>query len=173
MSAARRWTWSTLAITAVLACEGRSGERQRAQAALADRLIGTWTVRFELDRPPLLRDRETASGRVVQGELAFLANRSVNASYPPLTKATNYGTFDVDFAPFGFEPGDRNRPPTLVAGWLSEDSVEMILAPDESRTVVTMRGRQVGDTISGTWSVSIARVGGGGGRFLMSRRRER
>jgi hypothetical protein len=159
----------SLVVAAVVACERGSGRGERADTDLEQRLVGTWTVRFELERPPLPRG-EGPAVRVVEGQFALLANRSVNESYPPLARPTNYGTFNVDFAPFGFKPGDSRRTPTLVAGWLSQDSVEIILAPDESQTVVMMRGQRAADTIAGTWSVSIARVGGGGGRFVMSRR---
>lgn len=168
-----RRIWLGPAVAAILACGDRSSVEQGSRVALAERLTGTWDVRFEVDRPPLLTEQDIRSLRVVEGQLAFLTNRSLDASYPQLATPTNYGTFDVDFSPFGFEARNRHRTPTAVAGWLSADSVEIILAPDENRTIVRMRGRSAGDTVAGVWDVSISRVGGGGGGFVMRRRRDR
>lgn len=173
METLRRCLWLGPAVAVMLACGDRSGVEQRSRVALAERLTGTWDVRFEVERPPVLTERDVRSRRVVEGQLAFLTNRSLDVSYPNVATPTNYGTFDVDFSPFGFEPGNRHRTPTAVAGWLSADSIEILLAPDENQAVVTMRGRTAGDTVAGVWDVSISRVGGGGGRFVMRRHRER
>ena len=161
-----------LVTAALLGCADRSALDQRAAAPSAQRLVGTWDVRFDLERPPVLTERTGTAVRVVRGRLAFLENRWLNASYPEIETPTDYGTFDIDFTPFGFEPRNAGQPPTAVAGWLGKDSVEIILAPDQDRTVVTMRGRFAGDSLVGTWDVSIGRGDGGGGRFLMSRHRE-
>jgi hypothetical protein len=161
-----------LAAATMLACADRSAMEKRAAAQAAQRLVGTWDVRFDLERPLLLTARTGTAVRVVRGRLAFLENEWLNASYPQIETPTDYGTYDIDFTPFGFEPRNAGQPPTAVAGWLGKDSVEIILAPEQSRTAVAMRGKFAGDSIAGTWEVSISRADGGGGRFLMSRHRE-
>jgi len=156
---------------ALAACGDRSALERRATAPPARRLAGTWDVRFDLERPPVLTERTTAVAQVVRGRIALLANRWLTASYPRLGTPTDYGTYDIDFTPFGFEPRTPGQTPTAVAGWLAtdSDSVEIILAPDQDRAVIAMRGKFANDSIAGAWDVSIARATGGGGRFLMSR----
>lgn len=161
----------TLSLSAVimLACTDRTALEQRATSALAQRLVGTWDVRFQLDRSPVLARDTGAVARMVRGQLAFLANRWLDVSYPGIETPTDYGTYDIDFTSFGFDTRGTGQTPTVVAGWLADDSLVMILDPGESRIGVTMRGRLADDSISGTWEVSASRASGGGGRFVMLR----
>ena len=105
----------------------------------------------------------------VQGELAFLANRSVNRAYPTMDSPAAYGAFDVDFTPFGFDARSDDETPIAAAGWLSPDTTEIILGDPSSDITVRMRGRVTGDSIAGSWRVLVSRTGGGGGRFVMVR----
>jgi hypothetical protein len=84
---------------------------------------------------------------------------------------SDYGIFDVDFSPLGFDARRRGETPTAVAGWLPGDSLEIILGDPESEIAVTMRGKASPDSIAGDWQVWISRAGGGGGRFVMVRRK--
>ena len=158
-------------LTATVSCTDRSVLEQRAQTAATQRLIGTWDAHFHLDHP-------LASGpgfgwvkRDVTGQLAFLANRSLTRSFPLIDVPSDYGIFDVDFSPLGFDARRGNETPTAIAGWWAQDSVQIILANLEDGIAVTMEGRAMGDSIVGTWRVWISRAAGGGGHFTMVRHR--
>jgi hypothetical protein len=157
------------AATVVMACMDRSELEQQAQAATTQRLIGTWDARFHLDHP-------LASGpgfgwvkQDVDGQLAFLANRWLTRTYPLVNVPSDYGVFDVDFSPLGFDARSSNHTPAAIAGWQSQDSVQIILGDPESGIAVTMAGRSRGDSIVGAWRVWISRAAGGGGHFVMVR----
>jgi hypothetical protein len=105
----------------------------------------------------------------VYGQLALLANRSVSQAYPLMESPSAYGAFDVDFTPFGFDARSNDETPRAVAGWLSLDSLEIILGDPSSDITVRMRGRVRDDSIAGSWRVLVSRTGGGGGRFVMVR----
>jgi hypothetical protein len=105
----------------------------------------------------------------VHGQLALLANRSVNAAYPMIESPSAYGAFDVDFTPFGFDAVSNDETPRAVAGWVSPDSLEIILGDPASDVTVRMHGGVRGDSITGGWRVLVARTGGGGGSFVMVR----
>jgi hypothetical protein len=150
------------------ACTDRASLERRANAPPAQRLVAAWDVRFDLERSPALAP-STDRARSVTGTLVFVGNRWLDASYPPLRNPTNYGTYDVDFTPLGFETRDRGRPPTLVASASAADSVAIIFTPGPSQVTVWMQGAFVDDSIIGAWVVTLSRVGGGGGRFAMRR----
>jgi hypothetical protein len=150
----------------LIACTDRSALERQARAATTQRLIGTWDARFHLDQPLILRP---AVKQDVYGQLAFLANRWLNRKYPAMDSPSDYGTFDVDFTPFGFDARSSNETPTAVAGWVGDDSLEIILGDPQSEIAVTMRGGVRGDSIGGNWRVSISRSSGGGGKFVMVR----
>ncbi len=153
----------------LIACNDRNALERQARAATSQRLIGTWDARFQLDQP-LVAERRTGSRvRHVTGQLAFLANRWVSRTYPAIGSPSDYGTFDVDFTPFGFDPRSNNETPTAVAGWLGNDSLEVMLGDPAGDITVRMGGHVADDSISGDWTVMIARTGGGGGRFVMVR----
>jgi hypothetical protein len=155
----------------LIACSDRSALERQADAASNQRLIGIWDVRFQLERPLFGSADSGTVNHYVRGELAFLANRWVTSAYPTMRTATAYGSYDVDFTPFGFDPRSNDETPTALAGWLSSDSLEIIIGDPESDVSVTMDGRIAGDSIAGGWRVLIARSGGSGGRFVMVRHR--
>ena len=159
------------AMTAMVSCTDRSVLEQQAQTATTQRLIGTWDTHFHLDHP-------IASGpgfgwvkRDVTGQLAFLANRSLTRSFPLIDVPSDYGVFDVDFSPLGFDARRRNETPTAIASWQAQDSVQITLANLENGIAVTMEGQTRGDSIVGTWRVWVSRAAGGGGHFVMIRHR--
>lgn len=172
MACLTRRIWLCLTVAIAASCADRTALDQRAESAPAQRLVGTWVVSFHMDRS-LMPTMDTVSvPQDVRGQLAFLANRWLDRAYPQIETPTDYGTYDIDFAPFGFDPRVTGQPPTAVAGWLAHDSVEIILEPEQTQMAVTMRGKLDGDSISGIWQVSVSRTSGGGGRFMMSRHRE-
>ena len=153
----------------LIACGDRAMLEKQAMAPENQRLIGVWDARFQLDRPLFGSADSAVIGHRVRGELAFLANRWVRRAYPTMKSATLYGSYDVDFSPFGFDPRSNDETPTAVAGWLGSDSLEIIIGDPESDLSVMMDGKIAGDSIAGEWRVLVARSGGSGGRFTMVR----
>ena len=151
------------------ACSDRTALVQQANAASNQRLIGIWDARFQLERPLFAAADSRAVNHYVSGELAFLPNRWLTRAYPMIKSASVYGSYDVDFSPFGFDARSDDETPTAVAGWLSSDSLEIVIGNSGSDVTVRMAGRIAGDSISGGWRVLISRTSGGGGRFVMVR----
>lgn len=156
-------------VATLIACGDRAALERQAMAPVNQRLIGVWDARFQLDRPLFGSTDSAALKHYVRGELAFLANRWVRRVYPTMRTATVYGSYDVDFSPFGFDPRSNDETPTAVAGWRSLDSLEIIIGDPESDVSVMMDGKIAGDSIAGEWRVLVARSGGSGGRFTMVR----
>ena len=169
MTAAFRTSGLCLLAAMLFACTDRSALERQARAANTQRLIGTWDAHFRLDRALIISSDSESMKQEVRGQLAFLANRSVDRGYPTMNSPSAYGSFDVDFTRFGFDARSDDEPPTAVAGWLSADSLEIILGDPRSDVTVRMAGRVAGDSIVGGWRVLVARTGGGGGRFVMVR----
>jgi hypothetical protein len=151
------------------ACEHRSSLDQRVSSARARQLLGAWSVHFERDRAGEPAPDGTPPPPNVRGRLVLIENRWLNTSYPWIELPTAYGTYDIDFTPFGFEPRQRGAVPSAVAGSFDGDSVGIILEPAEGDQRIAMRGRILGDTIVGTWDILLSRSGGDAGRFVMSR----
>lgn len=170
MIAARLYCAFFAVIAALTGCTDHAALEQQALAPGSQHLIGTWDVRFHLDRPVLVAQQAGSPIRDVSGQLAFLANRWVTQSYPAMPSPSDFGTFDVDFSPFGFDPRSENETPTAEA-WLGNDSLQVMLGDPTGDITVRMGGRVVGDSITGRWTVLISRTGGGGGRFTMLRHR--
>ena len=158
-----------LSIIWIAGCSDQSALDRQANAAATKQLIGTWSARFYLDRAPLLTAGNDSSMRDVEGELALLSNRWLSDSYPEINAPAAFGTYDIDFRPFGFDPRRSGEEPTAVAGLLQKDSVRILLGSRDGETRVAMVGRIMGDSIRGNWTVSISRSGGGGGRFVIFR----
>jgi len=171
MTIALRSSGFALVAAISIACNDRGALARQAQAATTQQLLGTWDARFHLERPLIIGSDSELTKEEVHGQLALLANRSVDRAYPTMQSPSASGTFDVDFAPFGFDARSDNATPTAVAGWLSPDTLEIILGDPESDVTVRMHGSVVGDSIAGWWRVLVARTGGGGGRFVMIRHR--
>ena len=115
---------------------------------------GLWNATFSLEHSPAA-SINAARAPELRGTIALL---------------TNYGTYDVDFTPFGFNPRDANDAPALVVNPSAGDSVDLELADSRRETVVVLRGARSGDSISGAWVVYVGRDAGGRGRFLLRRR---
>jgi hypothetical protein len=156
-----------LAVVAT-SCNDRGALEKRAATPHARQLVGVWDVRFEGE--PSLALRGAGALGEARGQIAFLANRWLDVSYPGIDMPTDLGTYDVDFAPFGIEPRARGETPTAVAGWIGPDSVQIMLTSTVSGMSFELRGRVVGDSVAGTWSYTLTRVAAGSGRFAMTRR---
>ena len=152
-------------------CSDRAALERRAAMPRARRLVGVWNVRFEGE--PKLALRGEGASREARGQIAFLANRWLDVSYPGIDTPTDIGTYDVDFTPFGIEPRARGETPTAVAGWLGPDSVQIMLTSTVSGMSLELHGRAVGDSVAGTWSYALTRVAAGSGRFVMARQEKR
>ena len=146
-------------------CGRRSGV-VAGDAARAEWLAGLWDSRFELN-VSLAERADTAPA--VEGRIAMLPNRWLDASYESLGVPTDYGVYDVDFSPLGIEPRAHGETPTVVASWLGTDSVRVALTAGTPSLTITLSGRASGDSVAGTWSYAVARAAGGGGRFVMRR----
>lgn len=160
-------------VTLFASCANGTGKNDKDASELANELTGTWDITFHLNRPPLLVADTLTTKRDVSGSVAFLANRSLGNQYPGVTALTNYGTYDIDFSTFGFDTREGGRVPTVVAGSIAKDSIEIVLGPDHGGISVWMRGGVSRDSIVGRWEVSFPRAGAGGGSFLMTPRKGR
>ncbi|GJG87072.1 hypothetical protein tb265_22530 [Gemmatimonadetes bacterium T265] len=167
-----------LAAAGTVAACGRDGRPARAArpAGSPPLLAGVWDATFSLDVPPLGYDsaalRQAAQGRV-RGRFAFMPNHYLPASVATgvgLPAApTLYGTYDVDFRPFGFDPRNGDRVPDVVgvapggpsaAGGAAADSVTLLLSPSNDRAQVLLAGTVRGDSVVGTWHLQSAGRGG-------------
>jgi hypothetical protein len=157
-----------LAAMLIVACDSdRATLERRVNSPETKRLVGTWDARFRLARPLLLGSDPPREE--VRGEVAFLANRSIVRAYPTMELPSDYGSFDVDFTPFGFDARSNSQAPSALAAWSGADSVEIILGDPNNDISVRMHGRFAGDSIVGDWRVLISRTGGGGGSFVLAR----
>ena len=175
-----QWAWLELinvvrragfvvTVVTLLACSDRIVLERQAQAASTKQLIGTWDVHFHVDHPIASGPGFGSDKRDVEGQIALVANRWVEHSYPVINTAASYGAFDVDFSPLGFDARRGGEVPTAVAGSRSRDSLVIFLGDPESEIAVAMRGTASPDSIVGRWQVWISRGSGGGGRFVMVR----
>ena len=161
----RRVMGALVALAALACTEGDALDR--ADTSSAHRLAGEWDIVLVLERSPVLTNKGAVGDRV-RGRLALLENGSLATSYSHIHTPASYGTFAIDFSPFGFQLPIAGATPAAVAGRSSSDSVEIVLEPGQTRVSLRMRGRFVGDSIIGVWDVSMSRAGAGGGRFFMS-----
>ena len=87
-----------LATLAGTACDSGALNRTAEAAAANDPVIGVWNARFRLDEP--LIKSESFLTKDIEGEIAFVRNRSVSSLSADLPAPSAYGTYDVDFSPF-------------------------------------------------------------------------
>jgi hypothetical protein len=141
-----------------------------AEAAFAEELEGLWDVRYSISQPPVLTTNARQAPKIA-GRIALISNESITTGYPEVTTVTNYGSYDVNFSKFGFDSPQWGKPSTVVAGRLGKDSAIVLLSPGASTVSIRMAGRVYPDSIKGKWTVSLTRISGGGGDFIMKRRR--
>lgn len=151
-----------------IGCEDSRPPMNAADALDAQRLIGMWEVRFQLIRSPVIALDSAVVPTGIQGRLSLLANTSVNRTFPRMGIPTNYGSYDVDLTPFGFDTRVSGKTPTTVAGRLAGDSVEIILGPENEAGELVMIGQLKQGVVTGRWRVFLPTTGGEG-TFEMKR----
>ena len=137
-------------------------------ATVAKKLAGSWSVVFFLSSSPVM-SAGGGSRQPIEGRIALLANKSVTESYAGIPMVTAYGSYDIDFSPFGFPSPENGTPPTVVAASSVNNSVEIVLNPASETESIRLQGLIASDSIKGTWTVSFPRAGSGGGLFVMHR----
>jgi hypothetical protein len=159
-----------LAATLAIAATGCSFDRSDADArsARASALVGAWDARFQRTDPVPGRPAG-APPIAVHGVLAFVPGRR-GEGVDELPDPTNAGTFDVDFAPMGFDPREPSSVPPALARAAGPDSVAILLGTGGERPGVAMLGAWSGDSIVGRWSLVSTRTLGASGRFVLTRR---
>jgi hypothetical protein len=165
--------WRMLLILCCIGCgDWRGGEGASVGVAAPDRLAGPWDADF------ILTDafrRQPSPNLRVHGPLLFIRIRSA-PDFPDMTAPGQYGVYDVDFSPFGFDSRLAGTVPTAIGRNITVtvpgvDSVFIVLGPERRGVVVLMRGRLNADRAEGVWTaVSTTRSGiGESGRFVMTR----
>lgn len=153
------------------ACEGPSVKLDRKDEELARSLAGAWNAHLTVTSLPYL-NRSAASYGAIDGQMVLLGNKSVREKFPGVRSVTNYGSYQLDFARLGLELSPVPVPPTLVAGRMVQDSIEIILDPARADAVIRLVGSRTDPaTIKGRWIADIDRVGEGRGQFVLTRAR--
>lgn len=168
MTAVARTALLVAVTCAALACRDTGPSRKSADALRSADLSGTWDIRLRLERPVVLVSDTTRSAKEVHGDFAFVRNHARRDRYPEVGIPTYYGTYDIDFAPFGFAPGASGDPPSALATVFDRDSVLIVLDATNTELTLTLRGSIGGDSVAGGWTASSRRVGGGGS-YVMRR----
>lgn len=156
------------ALQVVAGCGDQRALERSASSATARQLAGAWDILFHLDLSPVLTLDAARAPREIAGRIVLLVNRSVAHSYGRMGVPTNYGSYDIDLSRYGFDPRISSVTPTVVAGSMGADSVELLLSPHGESEGMVMRGRISADTVRGVWNVS-QRASGGEGTFVMTR----
>lgn len=178
-SAPRLAAWLLIGVVASACRQSARDDRAAILAtAEAQRVVGVWDVSLQTD--PRLAAGAGETSRTVTGTLALTENRHGTLSTSELAGVTHQGVADLDLRPLGWSTGAEDSPQVSVArvaprsperGAAEGDSLVIVIGPGTSRFVVRLSGIVTGDDASGTWRVSAFSGGGGGGRFLMHRRR--
>ncbi|HET7456176.1 MAG TPA: hypothetical protein VFJ74_00890 [Gemmatimonadaceae bacterium] len=165
--------WRIAAAAVLWAGCGFSRSQRAEDSAAARTLVGTWDGRFQ--RAP---ETPARAGRVrsppaptVHGVFAFVANDRVDGT-EELPDPTNVGTYDAEFEPLGFEPGDPGRVPVALARAWGHDSVVVLLGPGGDRPGMRLHGAWMGQSLVGTWSLVDTRMLGASGTFVLTRHRD-
>lgn len=154
------------------ACRDSASALNARQAAQSADLEGAWEVDLQLERPVALVTEKPGPPRGLRGHFAFVRNDSRRDRYPAIGIPDYHGTYEIDFASFGFSLGNRRDLPSAVAKLYQRDSVLIALDPTEAELTVILRGSLRADSLIGTWTVSSRRAGGGGS-YVMRRARSR
>lgn len=175
MTVSRGTVSAALLVAGMLALLAGCDDGHAASAAVdspeANRLDGSWTIELRILRlgfaPVNGRER---GARTVRGEIVLVANHWLRRS-EELPRPTHYGTYDIDFRAFDFDPRHGGELPRVAARVRGRDSIDVVLEPDDPRESVELHGAWRGDSIVGEWSLEPVRAGGdAAGSFTMSRR---
>lgn len=152
----------------LMGCDGSRPPMSAKESVDAQRLSGIWDMRFHLIRSPLIALDTSSVPRAIQGKLSLLVNTSLNRSFPGMGIPTDYGSYDVDLTPFGFDTRVSGKTPTAIVGWISGDSVEIILGPEGEAGELFLVGRLEDNVVTGIWTVMLP-SSGGEGTFVFKR----
>ena len=153
------------------ACQRPTVKLDRLDEELARSLTGSWNAHLTVATLPYL-NRDAAHYGAIDGQLMLLGNHSMREKIAGLSAVTNYGSYQLDFAGLGLELSSLPTPPTLVAGRMMRDSIEMILDPARTDAVIRLIGARTDSaTIKGYWIAEVDRVGQGSGQFVLTRAR--
>jgi hypothetical protein len=139
-----------------------------------DHLVGSWDASFHRGDP-----LPSSSGvPEVHGTLTFAGPESENASQAVPASPVNYGLYDIDFSPYGFDSRDNGSVPGAVAHIFSlgsgdTDSVSIVLEPAQREVNIVLRGELRGDVARGAWATESPRRAGitEWGSFTLTRHR--
>jgi hypothetical protein len=160
--------FAAASVSVAIACDASRPPMNAADAIEAQRLAGMWEVRFQLIRSPMIALDSAVVPTGIQGTLSLLVNTSLNRTFPRMGIPTDYGSYDVDLTPYGFDTRVSGKTPTAVAGRLEGDSVEIILGPESEAGELVMIGRLQHGAVAGRWRVFLPTTGGEG-TFEMKR----
>jgi hypothetical protein len=162
-----RWRWRVLAglcAALTVACDRES--LASVSREVGSHVAGKWTARLTLDRLPILAGSTARLNQTLFGTFAFVASTERSSASGPAA----YGVYDIDFTGLGL-PRSRGVPAATLRA-LHGDSLEIRLDGVGDQATMVLRGELGGDSIVGTWGVSVPRVTEGGGRFAMVHTRE-
>lgn len=177
----RRELIAVLFAALVLAASGcgrsSSGEASDVTTSASDRLVGSWEVTFHPGDGSLVR---SAAPIGVRGTLIFVRGDTRGSSFPGIASPINYGLYDVDFTPFGFDTRDDGSVPGMVghtsvsALGAVPDSIFILVGAERRGMSVLLQGELRGSRVEGTWiTESPGRAGiAERGSFTMTRQRE-
>lgn len=165
----------TALVISALGCAGSgAGERGKRNTAVPDHLVGSWDANFYLGE----LGASSSIPRDVRGTLSFVRIRSGSSTFPHMATPINYGLYDIDFSPYGFDSREDGFLPGAVASATPTrargiDSVFIVLEPEQKGVSVSIRGELRGDRAEGAWTAeSPSRAGiAEFGRFTMIRNR--
>lgn len=151
------WAFAFLA-----SCENARPAMTAEESSLAQRLSGSWDIQFQLVRSPVLAFDTTLAPSRINGTLALVANSSLNRSFHDVGIPTNYGSYDLDLTPFGFDPRVKGAPPSAVAGPFLGDSVAIVFSPGNPDGEMLLIGEFHDGSVVGRWRVLRERSTGDG-----------
>lgn len=156
------------AVSVLAACERARPLLSEEKEITARQLTGTWDMQFTLEQSPIITLDVAKAPRMITGKISLLANTSLHQSFNRIGIPTNYGSYDIDLTPFGFDPRPDGETPTAVAGRLSHDSIEIIFSPRRGSERLVLKGKIQRSSVEGAWRVSLP-TSGGGGSFRLTR----
>lgn len=131
-----------------------------AEVSVRD-ISGTWTGTFRLESSSKLP--EGAAAQAVPARMQFQPVGDASASTSS-ARSVHPGTFEIDFAKFGFTLATRE-----ALGWsVSDDAMRATLNPTVDHGHVEVQGTFRGESIVGTWRY-VSDPGGATGTFELRR----
>lgn len=158
-------------VAAVISCGDHPAAGPSVDSPAARRLDGAWAITLQAERVRFESVAARAPAlRLLHGVIALVPNHWLDGGNE-LPRPTHYGTYDIDFSLFGFDPRPRGELPRAAARVSAGDSIDVVLEPDDPHESVQLHGAWKGDSIVGSWALEPARVGGdASGTFKMARR---